>query len=77
MPTWPGASPTAADCYRFCLTEPSVQVVLTAPHSLTELEQNLKVLDAPAMSKRERSQWRRFGEMVHASGKGTFETSWP
>ena len=31
---WPGPPPTASDCYRFCLSQPPVQVVLTAPRSL-------------------------------------------
>jgi aryl-alcohol dehydrogenase-like predicted oxidoreductase len=74
---WPGSPPTAADCYRYCLTQPSVQVVLTAPRLLAELEQNLEVLELPPMSKPERGQWQRFGDLVYGAGKGTFETSWP
>jgi aryl-alcohol dehydrogenase-like predicted oxidoreductase len=71
---WPGPPPTASDCYRYCLAEPAVQVVLTAPGSLAELEQNLDVLALPPMSKRERAEWQRFGDLVYG---GTFETSWP
>lgn len=74
---WPGPPPTAPDCYRYCLTQPPVQVVLTAPHTLAELEQNLNVLEAPPMSRRERNQWERFGDRVYGAGKGTFETEWP
>lgn len=74
---WPGPPPTAADCYRFCLAQPSVQLVLTAPRSLAELKENLVVLESPPMSKRERDQWQRFGDLVYRAGKGTFETSWP
>jgi aryl-alcohol dehydrogenase-like predicted oxidoreductase len=74
---WPGPTPTASDCYRYCLAQPSVHVVLTAPCSLAELEQNLDVLELPPMSKQERSRWQRFGDLVHSRGKGTFETSWP
>lgn len=76
---WPPAAsrPTASDCYRFCLAEPAVHVVLTAPRSLAELEQNLDVLELPPMSKRERGQWQRFGDLVYGAGKGAFETSWP
>jgi hypothetical protein len=54
-----------------------VHVVLTAPRSLAELEQNLDVLELAAMSKQERSQWERFGDLVYGVGKGAFETSWP
>lgn len=74
---WPGPAPTAADCYRYCLAQPAVQVVLTAPRSLAELEQNLDVLELPRMTKRERGQWERYGDLVYGAGKGAFETSWP
>jgi aryl-alcohol dehydrogenase-like predicted oxidoreductase len=74
---WPGPLPTASDCYRFCLAQPSVQVVLTAPRSLAELEQNLDVLELPPMSKQDRDQWQRFGDLVYGTGKGAFETIWP
>jgi aryl-alcohol dehydrogenase-like predicted oxidoreductase len=74
---WPGSPPTASDCYRHCLAQPSVQVVLTAPRSLAELKQNLDVLELPPMSKQECRQWQRFGDVVYGAGKGTFETSWP
>jgi aryl-alcohol dehydrogenase-like predicted oxidoreductase len=74
---WPGPPPTASDCYRFCLAQPSVHVVLTAPRSLAELEQNLDVLELPAMSKQDQVHWQRFGDLVYGAGKGAFETSWP
>jgi aryl-alcohol dehydrogenase-like predicted oxidoreductase len=74
---WPGPSPTASDCYRYCLAQPSVQVVLTAPRTLAELEQNLDVLELPPMSKQKRRQWQRFGDLVYGAGKEAFETSWP
>jgi aryl-alcohol dehydrogenase-like predicted oxidoreductase len=74
---WHGAPPTASDCYRYCLAQRAVQVVLTAPRSLAELEQNLDVLELPRMSKPERGQWEHFGDLVCGAGKGAFETSWP
>src|SRR5262249_1576777 len=74
---WPGPTPTASGCYRYCLTRPAVQVVLTAPHSLAELEQNLDVLESPPMSRKDRDHWQRFGDLVHAADAGRFETSWP
>jgi aryl-alcohol dehydrogenase-like predicted oxidoreductase len=74
---WSGLPPTAADCYRYCLAQPAVQVVLTAPRTLAELEKNLEVLESPPMSKQKRDEWRRFGDLVYGAGKGAFETSWP
>jgi aryl-alcohol dehydrogenase-like predicted oxidoreductase len=73
---WPGPPPMASDCYRYCLAQPAVQVVLTAPRSLAELGQNLDVLELPPMSKQERGRWQRFGNLVYSVGKGAFETSW-
>jgi aryl-alcohol dehydrogenase-like predicted oxidoreductase len=74
---WPGPPPTASDCYRYCLAEPSVHVVLTAPRSLSEMEQNLDILELAPMSKRKRGHWQSFGDLVYGAGKGAFETSWP
>jgi aryl-alcohol dehydrogenase-like predicted oxidoreductase len=74
---WAGPPPTASDCYRYCLAQPSVHVVLTAPRSVVELEQNLDVLELPPMSKQKCVRRQRFGDLVHGAGKGAFETSWP
>jgi aryl-alcohol dehydrogenase-like predicted oxidoreductase len=74
---WPGPPPTAPDCYRYCLVQPAVQLVLTAPRSLAELEQNLDVLRTPRLRKHEIAKWERFGDLVYGARKGTFETSWP
>lgn len=38
---WAGKFPTAGECYRFCLADPHVDVVLTGPRSVTELRENL------------------------------------
>ena len=41
----PGFSPpSAADCYRFCLSNPAVSVALTAPDNRADLEANLALL---------------------------------
>ena len=74
---WPAPTPTSADCYHYCLAQPSVHLVLTAPRSIAELDENLGALESPPMSKRERDQWQRFGDLVYGARKGTFETSWP
>jgi len=38
-------TPSARDCYRFCLSHPSVSVALMAPENRMELEENLALLD--------------------------------
>ena len=69
--------PTAVDCYRFCLAEPAIQIVLTAPKSVAELEQNLAALSSKPMKDDERARWKRFGDLVYGAGQDRFETEWP
>jgi aryl-alcohol dehydrogenase-like predicted oxidoreductase len=79
-PEWSSDPPMAADCYRFCLAQPAVQVVLTAPQSIAELDENLAVLKLPRMSKKACDNWQRFGDIVYRSGRGgrhDFESHWP
>jgi len=74
---WTGKTPTAADCYRYCLAQKAVHVVLSAPKSLSELDANLQLLDLPPMTTRQCQQWERFGDLVHSQGSHAFETRWP
>jgi aryl-alcohol dehydrogenase-like predicted oxidoreductase len=77
---WNGDAPSAADCYRYCLTQPAVQVVLTAPNSLEELRENLKVLKSPPMSANARRRWEQFGDLIYKQGgrkAHDFESLWP
>jgi aryl-alcohol dehydrogenase-like predicted oxidoreductase len=77
---WPGARPTAADCYRFCLAQPAVHVTLTSPKSVAELDANLEVLKSPPMDGEAREKWERFGDLVYNSGGAQnhdFESQWP
>lgn len=73
---WAGLPPTAAECYRYCLSQQAVQLVLTAPRSLAELEQNLSVLDLPPMTKHQCTHWERFGDLVYGAGSDRFEENW-
>jgi len=74
--SWNLEVPRATDCYRYCLTEPAVQVVLTAPASITELQQNLQILSKPKMGARQRTKWEQFGDYVYGTGRDDFETLW-
>jgi len=73
---WAGEPPTAVDCYRYCLAQPAIKLVLTAPRTLKELGQNLEVLRATKMGPRDRSRWERFGDQVYGNGADNFETHW-
>ena len=78
-PDWSDEPPSAVDCYRYCLSNRSVHVVLTAPESVQQLDENLAVVNSPPMSDHEREQWERYGDVVYSAGgtKDAFESRWP
>lgn len=74
------APPTAADCYRFCLAQPPVQIVLTAPRTVEEFRENVPVLTAPPMDPTCQAQWERYGDLIYQQGgaqQHAFESRWP
>lgn len=73
---WSGEPPTAVDCYRYCLAQPAIQLVLTAPRTLKELEENLEAQRGTKMAARDRSRWERFGDLIYGKGADKFETHW-
>jgi len=62
---WKGRVPGAADCYRFCLSSPRVDIVLTGPRTAAELRENLAAVDAGPLSGEEMDFLRKFGRAVH------------
>lgn len=62
---WQGRVPTAGDCYRFCLTSPHVDIVLTGPRNVVELRENLAALEKGPLSPEEMVGLREFGNAVH------------
>ena len=62
---WEGPVPTAADCYRFCLSNPHVDVTLCGPKSLLQLDENLAGLQRGPMDADELRWIRDFGKVVH------------
>ncbi len=56
---------TAGDCYRFCLTSPHVDVVLTGPKDVRELRENLAALEKGPLSDEEQRWMRELGRKVH------------
>jgi len=59
--------PTAADCYRFVLTRPEIDVCMTGPKDAAQMEQALEALRLGPMSEDELVWMRRVGRAV--SGK--------
>jgi predicted aldo/keto reductase-like oxidoreductase len=58
--------PSPTDLYRYVLTNPSVEMVLTAPETIEQLEENVKTLELGPVSEEERSWLERIGDHVHA-----------
>jgi aryl-alcohol dehydrogenase-like predicted oxidoreductase len=66
---WPrdGRRPTAGECYRFVLSNPHVDVCLTAPTSASQLRDNLAALDDGPLGADDMAFMREFGAAVHRS----------
>ncbi len=62
--SWEEPVPSAADCYRFCLSNPHVDVVLTGPGSEKELDENIEGVARGLLSPEEDAFMRRFGDRV-------------
>ncbi len=62
---WKGRVPTPGDCYRFCLSNPHVDVVLTGPRTAAELREDLAALEKGPLSAEEMAFMREFGRAVH------------
>ncbi|MDX2050980.1 MAG: aldo/keto reductase [Polyangiaceae bacterium] len=64
-PGWDKAPMTAGDCYRFCLSDPHVDLVLMGAANEAELDENLKALGRGPLSPDEAEWMRNFGRVVH------------
>lgn len=62
---WDGPPMTAGDCYRFCLTSPHVDLVLTAPGTAARLRENVAALERGPLTPDEERRFRDFGRAVH------------
>ena len=62
------SAPPAADCYRFALTDPRVDMVLAGPASDDELDDALEALDRGPLDDNELARVRRVGDHVRAGG---------
>ena len=62
---WDGKVMSPGDCYRFCLSSPFVDVVLSAADNGKQMAQNLDAVEKGPLSPEEEAWIRRFGEYVH------------
>ena len=59
-------TPSPVDLYRYVLSNPHIQMVLTAPRTHEQLEENLAALEAGPVSAEEKQWLERVGDHVHA-----------
>lgn len=57
-------SATAAECYRFALSHPTVDLCMTGPRTVEELRENLSVLTDGPLSEEEMARMHRIGDWV-------------
>jgi len=66
----PGEKPASAvDCYRFVLSNPSVDVCMMGAANLEQMRENLAVLDYGPMSEEEMNRMRKIGDFVYGKKK--------
>lgn len=59
--------PTAADCYRFVLTQPKVTICLAGPSTEDHVKDLFSVLDKGPMSDEEMTWMRDFGKLIYGA----------
>ncbi|WP_088893973.1 aldo/keto reductase [Leptolyngbya ohadii] len=75
-PDWTGEIPTAADCYRYVLHHPAVQIALTGSATRQQLTENLSVLKSLPLTPAELKEWQAYGDLVYGTGQDAFDTQW-
>jgi predicted aldo/keto reductase-like oxidoreductase len=62
----PGEPPsTASECYRFVLTNPTVDICMMGAKDLSQMRENLKTLDMGPMSEDELNRMRKIGDNIY------------
>ncbi|MBI9083274.1 MAG: aldo/keto reductase [Desulfobacterales bacterium] len=63
---------SGADCYRFVLSNPDVDVCMTGPRSTAEMREALRALDLGPMDAAEMARTRKIGDYVHDNSRRLF-----
>ena len=64
-------TPTPVHLYRYVLSNPHIQMVLTAPETFEQLKEDLKTLEAGPVADEERKWLEKIGDHVHALNPST------
>ena len=62
---WQGPAATAGDCFRFCLSNPNVDLVVSAPKTAAQMRENIEALQKGPLSEDEMARMRALGKAVH------------
>ena len=62
---WTESAATAGDCYRFCLTNPNVDLVISAPKTAAQMRENMQAIARGPLSDDEMARMRALGQAVH------------
>ena len=63
--------PTAADCYRFVLTQPAVNVCMTGPADAAQFQHALEALRRGPMAEEELAWMRRVGDAIYGKPRSS------
>jgi aryl-alcohol dehydrogenase-like predicted oxidoreductase len=63
--------PTAADCYRFVLSQPAVNICMTGPADAAQFQQALEALRRGPMAEHELAWMRRVGDAIYGKPRAT------
>lgn len=62
---WDGPPATAGDCFRFCLSNPNVDLVVSAPKTGAQMRENMQAIEQGPLSDDDMARIRAFGKIVH------------
>ena len=62
-------APSAVDCYRFVLSNPSVDVCMMGAKNMEQMRENLQTLDRGPMTEEELTRMRRIGDHLYGKKK--------
>ena len=63
--------PTAADCYRFVLSQPAVNICMTGPANAAQFEHALEALRRGPMAEEELAWMRRVGDAIYGKPRAS------
>jgi predicted aldo/keto reductase-like oxidoreductase len=66
------AAPAPRDCYRFVMSNPSVDVCLSGPKDRAQMQEALKALELGPMGEDETARMKKIGDYIHSRGRGFF-----